>query len=86
MALLEFYGKECSHCKDMSPLVERLKKEGFEIEQYETWHNEEHAKKQQKYDKGLCGGVPFFMNTDSGKWICGATDYVSLKKWAEGKE
>lgn len=44
-----------------------IKKEGFVIEQFETWHNEENAKKLSEYDKGFCGGVPFFINTESGK-------------------
>ncbi len=85
MALLEFYGQECPHCERMAPLVEKLKKEGFDVQQFETWHHPEHAKKQKEYDKGLCGGVPFFYNTDSGEFICGATEYEALKSWAEGK-
>ena len=83
--LLEFYGTECPHCIKMKPLVERLKsEEGVEIVAYEVWHNEENAKKMQEYDKDLCGGVPFFFNTDTGKYICGGTDYEALKQWAKG--
>lgn len=85
MALLEFYGTECPHCIKMAPLVEKLKDEGFDVEQYEVWHNEENAKKNKEYDKGNCGGVPFFFNTDSGKWLCGEENYDALKVWAEGK-
>ncbi len=85
MALLEFYGTECPHCKKMAPLVEKLKSEGFEVEQLEVWHNEENAKKNKEYDDGKCGGVPFFFNTDSGKWLCGDESYETLKAWAEGK-
>ena len=36
-------------------------------------------------DKGRCGGVPFFYNKKTGKFICGAADYDGLKKWAIGK-
>jgi thiol-disulfide isomerase/thioredoxin len=83
--LLEFYGTECPHCIHMQPLIEQLEKEeGVEITQYETWHNEDNAKKMQEYDKGLCGGVPFFFNTDTGKHICGGADYETLKQWAKG--
>lgn len=85
MALIEFYGQECPHCEDMMPLVERLKGEGFAIEQRETWHNEENARLQETHDKNLCGGVPFFINTESGGFVCGAADYETLKAWAEGK-
>jgi thiol-disulfide isomerase/thioredoxin len=81
--LLEFYGKECPHCLKMAPLVERLKKEeGAEIEQYEVWHEPANAKKMEEYDKGLCGGVPFFYNTDTSQFICGSTSYEELKRWA----
>lgn len=85
--LLEFYGKECSHCIEMIPLIKRLRKEGgFVIKQYEVWHNKENAKLMNNYDKGYCGGVPFFMNTKTKKWICGAVSYKELKAWALGKQ
>lgn len=83
--LIEFYGQECPYCLKMAPSVEKLRKNmGVEIEQYEVWHNEGNLKKFQEYDKGLCGGVPFFINTDTGKFICGETTYDGLEKWAKG--
>ena len=85
MSLLHFFGNGCPHCEHMKPLMEKLSTEGFAVEQLEVWNNEENAKKLQEYDQGMCGGVPFFINTDSGKTICGSTDYDSLKIWAEGK-
>ena len=39
----------------------------------------------KEYDKDYCGGVPFFYNTETNKWICGETDYEELKKWAKGE-
>lgn len=84
--LLEFYGEECSHCLKMKPLVERLEKEeGVKVEKYETWHNEENAKKFDEYDKGVCGGVPFFFNTETNQSICGEVSYGELRNWAIGK-
>ncbi|MEK7611875.1 MAG: thioredoxin domain-containing protein [Patescibacteria group bacterium] len=81
--LLEFYGRECPHCVTMAPLVDRLKSElHIEVGQYETWHNPENAKKMEEYDIGLCGGVPFFFNTETKKFICGSTSYDDLKEWA----
>lgn len=85
MALLEFYGDTCPHCLKMAPLVDKLKEEGFEVQQFEVWNNEEHAQKMEGIDKGLCGGVPFFYNEESEQFICGSTDYDTLKAWAEGK-
>lgn len=70
----------------MHPLIERMEKEaGVAVQKYETWHNEENAKKMGEYDKGLCGGVPFFYNTETKKFICGETSYDALLKWAKGE-
>lgn len=81
--LMEFYGKECLHCMRMASRVERLEKDtGLKVERYETWHDEANAKKLEEYDKNGCGGVPFFINTETGKTICGETTYEELKKWA----
>jgi len=70
----------------MKPLVEKLEKEeGVKVTKLEVWHNEENAKILQELDNGKCGGVPFFFNKKTGKWICGAVDYNKLKAWALGK-
>lgn len=86
MPLLEFYGKECPHCIAMAPDVEKLIKAGHKIQQLEVWHDEKNAKKMEEYDRGLCGGVPFFYNTKSKQFICGEADAKKLKKWAEGEK
>ena len=84
--LLDFYGTECVHCNEMHPLVERLEQElGVTVKKIEVWHNEKNAQLLQQIDKGFCGGVPFFYNTKTKKWICGSTSYENLKKWALGK-
>ena len=65
--LLMFYGTECSHCHDMFPLVDQLKKEeGLVIKKVEVWHNAVNAKKLAELDKIGCGGVPFLYNKKSG--------------------
>lgn len=84
--LLEFYGTECPHCIDMHELVVKLEKEeGIKIDALECWHNEENAKKLEAIDKDFCGGVPFFYNEQTKKWICGEATYQELKDWAQGK-
>ena len=83
--LLEFFGQECHHCLIMRSLVERMEKEEkVVVDKFETWHNEENAKKYEGYDKGKCGGVPFFYNTKTDKFICGEASYEELKQWALG--
>lgn len=84
--LLDFYGTECYHCRKMDPLVERLEKEtGVKVKKVEVWHNDENMRLLQQYDKDFCGGVPFFYNTKTGKWICGEATYEKLREWALGK-
>lgn len=84
--LLEFYGEECEHCITMRPLVEKLEKEEkIKFDRFEVWHNPENVKKLSGYDKGRCGGVPFFINTDTDKFICGEASYEKLKNLAQGK-
>jgi thiol-disulfide isomerase/thioredoxin len=84
--LMMFTGTECTHCHEMEPLVEKLEKEtGVKVERLEVWHNSKNAEMLQKLDKGFCGGIPFFYNKITGKWICGSTSYDKLKTWALGK-
>lgn len=84
--LLEFYGTECPHCNYMRPLVEKLEEElGVKVQRYEVWHNEQNARLMERYDREFCGGVPFFYNTQSNRWACGAVSYEQLKAWAQGK-
>jgi len=77
--ILEFYGLECPHCEAMHPLVEKLRGEGVAVESFEVWHQKENLEKLRAHDKGHCGGVPFFINPDTGKWICGEASYEELK-------
>jgi thiol-disulfide isomerase/thioredoxin len=84
--LLEFYGTECPHCIEMEPLIKKLEKEtGIKVERFEVWHNSKNANMMKEFDKGFCGGVPFFFNKKTKKWVCGSTSYENLKKWAQGK-
>ena len=67
----------------MAPLVERLEREeGVNVAKIEVWHDEANARLMREYDKGYCGGVPFFFNKKTGKWLCGEIDYERLKRWA----
>ena len=84
--LLYFYGDGCEHCEEMHPAIEKLEKElGIELKKLEVWNNAENDKIWKSYDKGLCGGVPFFFNTKTKKYICGEAEYDQLKDWATGK-
>lgn len=84
--LLEFYGTECPHCVRMHELVEKFEKEeGVKVDTFEIWHNKENEKKLLEIDKDMCGGVPFFYNEQTKKFICGEADYETLKAWGLGQ-
>ena len=69
----------------MMPLVDKLEKEeGVKVEKIETWHDSANKKKLDDIDQGKCGGVPFFWNEETKKFICGSTEYEKLKAWAKG--
>ena len=82
--LLEFIGRECSHCQAMRPIVSRVEKElGLTFESYEVWHDEKNAGMLEDYDRGECGGVPFYYNTATKKSLCGETAYETFRAFAE---
>ena len=84
--LYDFYGTECPHCKEMDPIIARLEKEEkVKVTKLEVWHNSQNQKLFEQIDNGKCGGVPFFYNTATKKWLCGSCDYATFKKWAVGK-
>ena len=87
MSLLEFYGDTCPHCVEMKPMVEKVEKDlGISIEKLEVWNNEANAKRMEEIDKGLCGGVPFFYNTETKGFICGSSDEAAVIAWAKGEK
>ena len=47
----------------------------------EIWHDEQNEKKWSDNARGVCMGVPFFVNTDTQKTICGEATYEELKEW-----
>ncbi len=84
-----FWARECPHCKNMMPLVDRLiDEEGIEIEKLEIWHNEENADLMRSYKDVIapkCGGqlrTPTFFDTETNDVICGEVEYEVLKEWA----
>lgn len=85
--LLYFYGLECSNCIVVEKHVNKLIEEGFDIKKIEVWHNKENDEMLLSLDVGddMCGGVPFFLNQNTNKTICGEASYKEIKKWAENK-
>ena len=66
------------------PIVDTLISEGVQIEKLETWNNPANAKMAEQRDGGKCGGVPFFVNEESGEFICGSANEETIRTWASG--
>ena len=84
-----FWARECPHCRNMMPLVDRLiEEEGVEIEKLEIWHNDENADLMRSYRDVIapqCGGhlrTPTFYDSETNDVICGEVEYEALKDWA----
>ena len=81
--LIQFKGKGDDYCAQMEPLKEQLRVEyGVEIRTFEVWYDSKNLELMQRLDRGRCGGVPFFYNKRSRRYICGATTYDNLRRWA----
>jgi len=79
-----FYGDTCRFTAKVKPQVECLEKKlGGSITKLEVWRDSSNAKVLEDIDKGFCGGVPFFWNAKSQKYVCGSTSCEKLIKWAE---
>ena len=84
-----FWARECPHCKNMMPHVDKLEKEiGIKLKKLEIWHNEKNADLMRSYKPIIapkCGGqlrTPTFFNTETKNVICGEVEYEKLKEWA----
>lgn len=59
-----------------------LEREGFNMKRFEVWYNTKNTELLQHLDMGRCGGVPYYYNKKTRRFICGATDFDNLYKWA----
>ncbi|MBN1786521.1 MAG: hypothetical protein JW825_06015 [Candidatus Methanofastidiosa archaeon] len=84
--LLEFYGKECPTCMELSKSLDKLEQDdGIQIKRYEVWHNASNLSIMLKYAEGRCSAVPFLYNKRTGEYFCGAlVPYEKLVNWAKG--
>src|SRR3989338_5517800 len=88
--MIEFTGRECVHCRELKPLLEKLEsEEKVKITTLEVWHDQKNAELMRKLDidssgKVFCGGVPFLYNEKTGAKVCGVVGYDKLREWALG--
>jgi len=82
-----FYSANCDHCEAMLPIINELfQDEGIEITLSEVNQKDKQSiEMYEKYDQGKCGGVPFFVNAETGATLCGEVSKKELREWAERK-
>ncbi len=82
-----FYAANCEHCVAMLPLLNRLiEEEGVEIDVVEVLEGDaESVALYESYDTSdeSCGGVPFFVNPDNNKTMCGGVSYEELVEFVQ---
>ena len=68
----------------MLKLTDKIMKEfpDVKIIRKEVWHNKDNMGLVKQYDvDDACGGLPFYYNTETKKWLCGEVGYGELKEW-----
>eukprot|EP00908_Phaeocystis_cordata_P016311 Transcript_27579.p1 GENE.Transcript_27579~~Transcript_27579.p1 ORF type:complete len:243 (-),score=91.69 Transcript_27579:314-949(-) len=84
--LIMFHGRGDDYCERMYPLIKDLEDElGVQVKMFEVWHEPANTELLRKLDPARCGGVPYFYNKESHRWICGATTYDNLRAWGKGQ-
>ena len=82
-----FFGDGCPFTKRAEPAIDCLEMHlGKRLNRLETWNSEEnHNAYVAVGGMQNCGGVPFFYNNSTGKYICGVTTCDKLVDWAAAK-
>ena len=85
--LLYIMSPSCGWCGKANPVVDELRKDGYEITQLDV-NNPEEAKRAEevkaKYN-AQCG-TPLFLDAETGNMKCGFAEKDVLEKWANGEE
>ena len=85
--LYYFHSVGCAFCKQIDLIVEKLNSEGYDILRLDIGEKDNdglHREIENKYD--LRCGTPFLVDVSNGNNICGNTDEVTIKKWADGEK
>ena len=83
-AFLMFYTADCEHCEAMLPVINELLQENdIEFELVEVTPDDKATiARYDSYEQGNCGGVPFFVHTETKRWLCGEVSKDELRTWA----
>lgn len=80
--LIGFHVDDCEYCQEMKTLLRRLElEEGIRVHILDA-SMPKNLKLLKRLDNGKCGGLPFYYNVKTNRYICGATAYENLLVWA----
>jgi hypothetical protein len=54
--------------------------EGRSLQRLEVWADKANKQRYIQAAQGKCNGVPFFVNSQTGGFVCGAAPCATLKK------
>ena len=84
---LYFYSVGCGFCKRVDPIVDELIKDGHDILKLDVSDPDNAGLNNEiktKYSTQC--GTPWFINSETGKGVCGYREKDVLEKWLDGED
>tara|TARA_Y100000310_G_scaffold312054_1_gene358994 strand:- start:543 stop:1082 length:540 start_codon:yes stop_codon:yes gene_type:complete len=77
----------CGWCKKSDPVVDELKKAGFDITTLDVSNSDDAKRANEiKTKHNAQCGTPQFIDADTGNTVCGFREKDVLEKWASGEK
>ena len=85
--LLYIMNPSCGWCKKSDPVVEELRKDGFDITTLDVSNPDDllRANEAKMKHNAQCG-TPLFLDAETGNVACGFKEKDMLMKWAKGEK
>jgi glutamine synthetase len=85
--LLYIMNPRCGWCTKADPVVEELRKDGFNITSLDVTDSKDQVRANEvKVKHGVQCGTPLFLDAGTGNMVCGFREKEVLEKWAKGEE
>lgn len=89
--IIFFYGKECPHCIDTFPKIEKIEQESngkIKFKPMEVWHNTKNLAYLRKFNdvlrkEGKSLDFPIFLDVKKKRGLSGEENAKKIKKWVE---
>jgi thiol-disulfide isomerase/thioredoxin len=82
-----FYSVGCGFCKKVDPIVDELNSEGHDILRLDISNSDnKNIIEEIKKEYNIQCGTPLFVNSETGKFVCGYREKDVLEKWLAGED